>query len=445
MYNHYFNQSNQPYKERYQTSIDSIHQIVEDTKGSGKYDLFFQDAGQYILKLIQLNEQLSDGSFEKMTFEQLKAHNHALYLSVLGANYDHSFANPDKCEAVFGKSIGESLCYLYSKILNTVSFVFEGQLFCTVLNFELFIKMYEAIQVEKSESLKSLIYAEAMEALDLKAEVSVLRKCDQNFNTYSGVLMNSELTDLRYLFYYGHFIGDDEIKTAKYLLELPEEKIERMAKVCTEAFHKGYLKGHKEIPLSEKKTIQFAYPIGFERIVKKAAEIFAQSGLQPIVHNDIFTVARPRLMSTKPSEQYAYDHRFDEAIFFDESYAKALETVYAHYMEIHQVAVKSLAGIALQESFGQIPFSPMSKTTCPKYDEGQTSLKTAHTNAISKIRNAYYPASIWSFVIIAYPLPSIGDLYAEIFDEVIKVNTLDSALYETIHQSIIDALDQGEF
>ncbi|MBC7960649.1 MAG: aminopeptidase, partial [Vallitaleaceae bacterium] len=37
------------------------------------------------------------------------------------------------------------------------------------------------------------------------------------------------------------------------------------------------------------------------------------------------------------------------------------------------------------------------------------------------------------------------DLYAEIFDEVIKVNTLDSALYETIHQSIIDALDQGEF
>ena len=35
-------------------------------------------------------------------------------------------------------------------------------------------------------------------------------------------------------------------------------------------------------------------------------------------------------------------------------------------------------------------------------------------------------------------------MYAEIFDEVIRINTLDAKLYEKVQQTMIDALDQGD-
>ena len=41
-------------------------------------------------------------------------------------------------------------------------------------------------------------------------------------------------------------------------------------------------------------------------------------------------------------------------------------------------------------------------------------------------------------------MPEIGPKYEEIFDEVIRINTLDAKLYEKVQQTMIDALDQGE-
>jgi leucyl aminopeptidase (aminopeptidase T) len=50
-----------------------------------------------------------------------------------------------------------------------------------------------------------------------------------------------------------------------------------------------------------------------------------------------------------------------------------------------------------------------------------------------------------SFTIISYPVPEIGKDYEAIFRETVQVNTLDNALYQKIQQSMIDALDQGEY
>ena len=46
---------------------------------------------------------------------------------------------------------------------------------------------------------------------------------------------------------------------------------------------------------------------------------------------------------------------------------------------------------------------------------------------------------------MAYPVPEIGADYPEIFREVIRINTLDAELYGKIQQTMIDALDQGEY
>lgn len=50
-----------------------------------------------------------------------------------------------------------------------------------------------------------------------------------------------------------------------------------------------------------------------------------------------------------------------------------------------------------------------------------------------------------SFCIISYPCPEIGKDFEEIFDETIKINTLDNNKYANIHQKIIDVLDKANY
>ena len=57
--------------------------------------------------------------------------------------------------------------------------------------------------------------------------------------------------------------------------------------------------------------------------------------------------------------------------------------------------------------------------------------------------NEYIDPEERSFTCIAFPVPGIGEHFPEIFDEVLKINTLDYKTYETIQQHLIDALDKA--
>ena len=65
--------------------------------------------------------------------------------------------------------------------------------------------------------------------------------------------------------------------------------------------------------------------------------------------------------------------------------------------------------------------------------------------ASGELVNRYIKGEERSFTIIAFPMPEIGERFAEIFDAVIAVNTLDYALYRDIQQTMIRALDAADF
>ena len=46
---------------------------------------------------------------------------------------------------------------------------------------------------------------------------------------------------------------------------------------------------------------------------------------------------------------------------------------------------------------------------------------------------------------MAFPSPEIGGQFKEIFDETVKINSLDNDLYENIQQKIIDVLDKADY
>ena len=61
------------------------------------------------------------------------------------------------------------------------------------------------------------------------------------------------------------------------------------------------------------------------------------------------------------------------------------------------------------------------------------------------IVDSYIKGDERSFTIIAYPLPEIGPDFEKIFDETVKINTLDYEKYEKIQQRIIDELDGADY
>nr|MCR5101916.1 aminopeptidase [Butyrivibrio sp.] len=59
--------------------------------------------------------------------------------------------------------------------------------------------------------------------------------------------------------------------------------------------------------------------------------------------------------------------------------------------------------------------------------------------------NEYIIGEERSFTIISFPIPEIGKDYEKIFDETVRINTLDYKLYQGIQQKLIDALDKAEY
>lgn len=95
--------------------------------------------------------------------------------------------------------------------------------------------------------------------------------------------------------------------------------------------------------------------------------------------------------------------------------------------------------------FGEKPFAPVQKEAVIKLTEKQEELALKFDSRQSQLINEYIPGDERSFTMIAYPVSEIGEKYAEIFDEIIKINTLDAKVYEKVQQTLIDALDQGKY
>ena len=126
---------------------------------------------------------------------------------------------------------------------------------------------------------------------------------------------------------------------------------------------------------------------------------------------------------------------------FIERKLDVMKNAYEQYKEW----AAGFAGPAVMEVFGEEPFSPVRKSEAIQLSEKQQQLSVLYDSKSGQLTNQYIKGDERSFTIIAYPVPEIGDKYTEIFDEIIRINTLDAKLYEKVQQIIIDALDQGEY
>ena len=110
----------------------------------------------------------------------------------------------------------------------------------------------------------------------------IREQIDPDESFAAGIIMDSDLDDIRYLYQFGEYISENELQTTRHLMKLDDAVIKRMADVYTEGYRIGFVNTGKD--LSKKSTVNIRYVLGFERVIKKAIANFEKMGLKPVIY-----------------------------------------------------------------------------------------------------------------------------------------------------------------
>ncbi|MCI8939283.1 MAG: aminopeptidase [Dorea sp.] len=450
--------------ERFNLAAERIRQIPEEESVRLPFRAYFQGEAQFLALLLFLLEEIEAGRYEKSTMEELKRWNRKLYEDILPENYETSYGNPAYAVNMFGRETGQLLGFLYSELRGGIPYVFEGKREYLTILMELFIEVYNCFEAHCGEAskagetdekegagfireLKDIVYWYASDYCDVFAADRVLEQIDPARDFAAKIIETADLSDLRYLYRFGEYVSDNELRTAKHLLELEEDTLQKMADVYTEGYRVGFVNTGKD--LSKKSVVNIRYVLGFEAVIRKAVRNFEKMGLKPVIYRAGSSVlTRHRQAKTgyyggNPNPQYEYDHRDDQGLFLNKRFAERKLEVMRHAYEANREMAAGFAGPAVMEVFGERPFVPQVKEEAVHLTEKQEEILLAFQNKAGQMTNEFIKGEERSFTIVAYPIPEIGSDYEEIFDEVIRINTLDAKLYERVQQTLIDALDQG--
>ena len=449
-YRELWREENEAVRERYDLTIERIGQIIKEETTQEPYREYFCRTAQFIILMDQARLLVEKGVWMNQTLAELKEWNRKFYGDILPQNYEKSYGNPAYAVEKLGLDIGRLLSFLYAEIRGEIVFVQESRLTeMTILN-ELFIEIYNLFEEEAPEAqkVKDILYWFTSDYTDLTVTYRVRETYDPTLNFAKDIVLSSDLSDLRYLYAYGEYISEEDIKLASFLNSLSQETVDQMADTYTEGYRKGFQVMGRD--LSKKRTVAVLYQLGFERMVRKAIKNFRAMGLEPILfRNAVWCVNRRPgrkrgFYGSSPNKQYEYDHRYDEGIYLKKAFTDRKLAVLKTAYETYKKEGADFGGPALIETFGEVGFQPVNKPECVALSEKQEKLTLAYANESAQIGNEYVPGHETSFTIIAFPRPEIGEDFSEIFQETIRINTLDYEIYKTIQQKLIDRLDRAE-
>lgn len=427
-------ESNKQYEDRLALVMDRVRQIPEEELLGQPWRELYTELSRMLLLQYEIVRKGASDEIAQLSEEEGREYNRRLYEGVRGEAYASCYGNPAYAVSVFGEEYGRIVCAVYRSLTSDLPSLFEGDYARLCLYAELLVEFYGCLQEEDvtPERLKENLYSFQHDNLDLFCDRNASRKVDPDNDYFTQILMGADLSEPAYLYRYGLPVGENEIQISAFLNTLPEEEIQAMADTYTEGYRIGFEVSGKD--LSIKTTAEIIYPIGFERMVRAAVRNLEKLNLR--------CVTLPE--STPANKQYDFDHKESRALWLDKAYVeREMEALRAAFERRRELA-RGYAGPAVIEVFGEVPFSPETKPERITYDEKQQELFVYERSRQMQVIYDYIVAKERSFTIISYPIPEIGDRFAEIFAETVRVNTLDYKKYQQMQQKIIDILDTGD-
>ncbi len=433
-------------EERYRLAIKRIEEIRNEHILPERIQKFFASGAEFILYTGRIYDLKTGGELCKLDYETLKADNSYLYGHSVDINYSTASSDDEIC-----------LCALNAELKAMIPYAFEGELWGILIRTELFLEFYTSYlcawedggKAPDPGSLKEILFYYVSDY----TEDAVLRKVrnmltlEEDFAT--SVIKNNEFKDKKDLYLYGEYVTDIEERTLEFLNTLPYEKLKLMA----DTFTGGYIKGFElmGVDLKKKKNVNIRYSLGFEPVIKLAVSNFEKIGLKSTITRAAFNLLDGRgivkngYQGACYSRQFDYEHKEDAALYFDSRLKDIRLRAFKKAFEEYKDEALLYAGPAVMEVFGEAAPEYVTVPGAPAYSKDQQALTVELTSETMSIQNSYINEEERSFTIIAFPTPDIGDDYEQIFNEVIKLNTLEYTLYRDIQQKIIDTLDKGEY
>ena len=393
-----------------------------------EYTNFLEEIAVFLDKVNAFQERISINYFETKNFQELQEENLSLFKNIV--EYKESYCNPAFAVKIFERELGQLLSAIYSDFRSLIKAIFTKNDNSIVKYKEFYKKLSGADDYDEILNLYRNFKRENLKD-DLENFYS------DNFTLSSKnhkIFKDINLEDDRYLFRYGKYISENEIKLMNFMRKYPKDKLQNLAQIIVEGYIRGFEKDNKDITLRHK--VRVIYNIGQELLIKEIFDLFKKSNLQGIA-----VLAE----TTSPNKQYEYDHNFDKALYFDENFISLEKEILNNMNKDITKEMLDCSGILYIEKFGEIPFIPESKSENLKYSEEQTKLANNENIMKKQFVETYFSNKERSFCIVAFPSPEIGENFEEIYEDTCKINSLDSNVYEPIQQVIIDNLDKGEF
>lgn len=427
-------QTNERYEERLELAVERLEEISRSDELEKDFADYFRVVSEYLLLQSRIAGMAMDGSLQKMSEAEGKELNDKLYTQFTKENYETSYANPAYSVKVFGQEYGQHFAAILNRISSASRYVFEGNIEYLCIYAELVVELYTYFESDEAapKAVDDCLHSFMHDYMEIFTDNSINRSFTTKYDYEQEVVENSDISNNAYLYRYGLFVGENEIRSREYLATFSDEEIQSMADTFTEGYRMGFAACNKDI--TKKSFGDIRYPLGFERVIRCAIKNFEKINLKAILMP----------YSTSVNKQFDYDHKEDDAIWLDREMGEYSTECRKNAFERIKDIAPGYGGPAVMEVFGEEPFSPEAKAENPAYSDSQQEIRVKERSEYLRLVNQYIHGEERSFTIISFPVAAIGDKYEELFSETVKINTLDYKLYQTIQQKLIDVLDTAD-
>lgn len=367
-----------------------------------------------------------DETLDSLSLDELKDLNYKLYRELLNDN------------PLFVDKSDELHVYmsvLLYNLTNLTSQVFMNKDSLKFKNYKKFlIKILPFVKDKNLEKVKKIYNKYILDDRTLEIKVyDYVNGLYPNDNSFENFLINSEdLDNYDYLYKYGLYISDTELKIVDYFNKVDVSKIQDIAKTTIDGFLRGV--ESQNLDISKKTYVKLWYPLGYEKVALECQNyLFKKTGLTTLFN----------VIQSVPNKQIQFSHKNDCYLYLSNKFVDKNLEIYNKYFDDCSKEISSYAGRIFIETFGEKEFNPK-KIHVVEGSEESISLKKDFDMKFNSLYREVSKHEETSFTIISYPSPEIDEEnFEEIFDETIKLNTLDNDKWLNIQQKIIDALDEG--
>ncbi|MCF0127873.1 MAG: leucyl aminopeptidase, partial [Pseudobutyrivibrio sp.] len=315
----YFYKETEDILERFELVTERIDEIPSESELPEKLQAYFNSVAVFTQDVrIVLEKAIAEALMDR-SLAECEADAKRIFDRFQPSNYEKSFLNPAFAVAQLGKELGGLLSTLYYQMVEIIGDSFAGRLDSYTAWCELFVQVYGICCMEdedkyRAESVQEAIYSFRFDNASADCYESISAMILPEIDTYTSIIMNSDLMDDRYMYATGLYVGENELKMAAHLRSLPEENIEAMASTFVEGYIKGFETTGKDISIKD--TVQLHVPLGFDLITRAAIKQFNEAGLSCTLR---FGKSGRDYFSTPVNKQMDYDHKEDKAFFFDKA------------------------------------------------------------------------------------------------------------------------------